>query len=132
MTNNSGYFPVSADSIYSLKTGGDNGLGFGQGSTAGIYNQYYRGGFHRPHVPQQYGIDSRRMFNLKGHKGNLKCDSYSCHYDPEWPGYSNCVVNIQNKDIQHINAKPKNFDSLNTIVLLIISVIFLFFMYCFF
>lgn len=73
MTTNvdqNGYFPVSIPHNY------DNGLGFGQGSTAGIYNQYYRGGFHRPQIPEFHRNDRNRFNN------HLGCDSYKCHFNP--------------------------------------------------
>ena len=68
---NLGHFPVS------LPHNHDNGLGFGQGSTSGVYNQYYRGGFHRG-VPLEADMNVRRWFN-----NGVTCDSYSCHYNPE-------------------------------------------------
>lgn len=76
-TNLNKIFPVSLPHNY------DNGLGFGQGSTAGVYNQYPRGGFHRPHHPEhslpEFDTLKRRQFNnyVVG-----KCDPYKCHYNP--------------------------------------------------
>lgn len=67
------YFPVS------VPYNDDEGLGFGQGSTAGVYNQYYRGGFHRPQAPE-FDRLSRRKFNLNEYDG---CGPYRCHYDPD-------------------------------------------------
>lgn len=55
----------------------ENGLGFQQGSTDGVYNQYYTGGFHRPQRPE-YTRDERNAFNLKG------CNkAYKNFYDPD-------------------------------------------------
>lgn len=67
------HFPVSVTHNY------DNGLGFGQGSVAGVYNQYPKGGFHRPGAPlPEISRLARHQFNLKG------CNkSYRCHYDPD-------------------------------------------------
>ena len=66
-------FPVSVPHNY------DNGLGFGQGSVAGVYNQYYRGGFHRDSSPE-FDINSRRAFNMRVYDN--QCSPYRCHYDP--------------------------------------------------
>lgn len=64
----------------------DAGLGFGMGSTQGVFNTYGRRGFLRPELPP---IDraTRRQFNLRGYRGareNWGCGwPYACHYDPE-------------------------------------------------
>jgi hypothetical protein len=83
-------FPASTLESRSM---GDSGLGFGQGSVAGVYNQYSYKGFHRPQHPE---IDRglRRRFNLRGFRGSRQYDNingekvcgsnpYRCHYDPE-------------------------------------------------
>lgn len=61
----------------------DNGLGFGQGSTAGVLNTYAKRGIHRPEL-QPTSRQLRRRFNLRGYRGtNRNCGSaYACHYDP--------------------------------------------------
>ena len=64
----------------------DSGLGFGQGSTGGVFNTYKKRGFLRPELPP---IDraTRRLFNLRGYRGSLENYScgwpYTCHYDPD-------------------------------------------------
>ena len=63
----------------------DNGLGFEQGSTDGVFNTYTRRGFHRPQLPVTDRA-TRRRFNLRGYRGaqsNWACGwPYACHYDP--------------------------------------------------
>lgn len=112
-----GYFPAS------LGFNEDNGLGFGQGSTAGVYNQYYRGGFHRPKVEEvDEGI--RRRFNLKD-----RCDPYRCHYDPE-PYYENKQVQIRWSDESELNKISSLFpDQMTTLMNLIIIIIVLFILF---
>ena len=64
------YFPVS------LNDKSDNGLGFMQGSTDGVYNQYYTNMCNRQPLPE-ISRSQRNKFNLKG------CNTaYKCHYDP--------------------------------------------------
>lgn len=64
----------------------DSGLGFGMGSTQGVFNSYKRRGFLRPELPN---VDraARRSFNLRGYRGAREkwaCGwPYACHYDPE-------------------------------------------------
>ncbi len=54
----------------------DSGLGFMQGSTDGVYNQYYAGNCNKKRLPESTKLQ-RREFNL------TKCNSaYRCHYDP--------------------------------------------------
>lgn len=103
------YFPVSIPHNY------DNGLGFGQGSVDGVYNQYYRGGFHRPQHPEvDRGI--RRRFNLRGFRGSMrydsKCNPYRCHYDSE-PYYDEYYISpeldnygLLEKNIRYREAIP--------------------------
>ncbi len=64
------YFPVS------LNDKSDNGLGFMQGSTDGVYNQYYTTQCNRTLRPE-ISRTKRNKFNLVG------CNSaYKCHYNP--------------------------------------------------
>lgn len=55
----------------------DNGLGFGQGSTAGVKSTFMCRGFHRPGMPTAKRR-RRDVLNLRPCKG-----AYACHYDPE-------------------------------------------------
>lgn len=70
----------------------DHGLGFGQGSTQGVYNVYSKCGFHRPQHPE-FSRSERRRFNKRGYRGSqgyYSCDNpYQCHYDPE-PYFDEC------------------------------------------
>lgn len=119
----SGYFPVS------LGSNTDHGLGFGQGSMAGVYNQYHRGGFHRPSQFDELDLDTRHKFNLKG------CTTYKCHYDPDLYMYRYNSQNSQNtQNSQNPNKESIINDQINTVVFLIIFVIVLFFIFghCFF
>ena len=116
------YFPVS------LNFYDDNGLGFGQGSTAGVYNQYAKGGFHRPRMHQP-STQSRKSLNL-----NECVTPYLCHYDPEkynvtpehieLPNIGNAQHNIKNNRLirSEINASTHT----HTIASFIIVIIFLF------
>lgn len=67
----------------------DNGLGFTQGSTGGVLNTYYRGGFHRPQLPE-FSLKDRNAFNLRSYRGTSNSctgsfirNPYACHYDPK-------------------------------------------------
>lgn len=109
MTTNtySGNFPVS------LPNNSDNGLGFGQGSTDGVYNQYPRGGFHRPlsHSMPEFDTLDRRNFN-RNFAG--KCDSYKCTYDPD-KFYKQCKIpQKRNTYVLGIN-NIEQFDSVNPV-----------------
>jgi len=64
----------------------DNGLGFGQGSVAGIIGQRYQcSGFQRPKLPRSE-CEARKAFNM-----HRMCTSpYRFHFDPQpcsgsWP-----------------------------------------------
>ena len=89
--NSPKYFPVSFDFNSSL----DNGMGFSQGSTAGVYNQYSHGGFHRNDGRLfESNMCLRKRFNKVG------CDPYRCHYNPNPDNCDNCF------DIPNISGNP--------------------------
>jgi hypothetical protein len=57
----------------------DNGLGFGQGSVAGIIGQRYQcSGFQRPRLPGS-DCEMRKVFNLH----RLCTSPYARHFDPQ-------------------------------------------------
>lgn len=77
----------------------ENGFGFQQGSTDGVYNQYYRGGFHRFQRPE-FSRKDRDRFNLKG------CNkAYRHHYDPDGVIYVNHYSIMNNNDITNDNIE---------------------------
>ena len=139
-THQTKHFPVSLTH--------DNGLGFGQGSTDGIYNQYPRGGFHRPQT-KEFNMNDRRQFN-----NGVACDSYSCHYNPETLDDIRYHESIEytcttptEKNIVSVNAKyPESADNImqsasishganllnsqiNNVFLIIITIIGFFFLF---
>jgi len=85
----------------------DNGLGFGQGSTAGVINIYGHRGFQRPQLPE---IDTatRRRFNFRGYRGAMnnwpKNWPYACNYDPK-PFYEEQEMKLIPKEIKEIKKK---------------------------
>lgn len=126
----------------------DNGLGFGQGSLDGMFNQYYTSyGFHRPRHPEvDRGL--RNRFNLKGFRGSYQYNTcsnpYKCHYDPapyfdeyKLPEHSYNFNNVskpsQNEstpyDPETMIYKTTSYDvtsHINTVVCLILIIIALF------
>jgi len=119
--NKSGYFPVSLPDNY------DSGLGFGQGSVDGLYNSYYRGGFHRPQHPHpEFDRDVRNTFNLKNN-----CYENRCRYDPE-PHFDNITnqddTSQSEVDIPHSVSSSINIQ-FNNVFFLIIAIILGFFIF---
>ena len=103
----------------------DNGLGFTQGSTAGVMNTYAHRGFQRPQLPE---IDTatRRKFNFRGYRGAMNNWSsgwpYACNYDPK-PFYEESTINARN-----VIKKVKKMRNYNMIIgIIIITMILLFY-----
>ena len=76
----------------------ENGIGFGQGSTAGLRNKYYRKSFLRERAPQST-LQQRNLFNLractlnesaKGSPFHGCCTAYGSHFDPAFDVRADC------------------------------------------
>ncbi len=119
----------------------DSGLGFQQGSTDGVYNNYSSCGFHRPQHPE-FPRNLRRRFNLLGYRGSENygacLSAYKCHYDPD-PFFDEEIPTNLRDDYEYQNEyqnSPTNLtgnnvfkNKLNLLIMFLLATFICFFIY---
>ena len=94
----------------------DDGFGFGQGSTAGVFNTYGHRGFARPQLAE-HAVKARDNLNMRA------CmNAYACHFDPR---PLRCVASKKSvKTVKKRSVKKKRDTIALLVVLTMVAIIF--------